>query len=426
LAYVSAIDLSTLNFSFSTCHLPLSTCSNREDPMKDAYIVSAVRTAIGKAPRGTLHNLRPDDLGAIAVNGAIAQVPELDRYQIDDLIMGCAFPEAEQGFNLGRVIAQRAGLPESVAGATVNRFCASGLQAIAMATQAIVTGQAEIVIAGGAESMSLIPMGGHMLAPNPDLMTMAPKIYCTMGLTAENVAQEYHISRADQDAFALRSHQRAIAAQQAGRFTPEIMPVPVRETLFVDGKPQTMEKIFQVDEGPRPDTSLAALAQLPAVFRVGGTVTAGNSSQMSDGAAAAVIMSRRMVEQLGVKPLGRLLGFAVMGVPPEIMGIGPIAAVPKVLQQVGLSLNDIGLIELNEAFAAQSLAVIRKLGFDETIVNVNGGAIALGHPLGCTGARLTATLLHEMRRREIRYGLMTMCVGGGMGAAGVFELISRV
>jgi acetyl-CoA acyltransferase len=389
--------------------------------MQDAYIVSAVRTAVGKAPRGTLRHMRPDDLGAIAVNGAIAQVPGLDPQQIEDIVIGCAFPEAEQGFNLGRVIAQRAGLPEAVPGVTVNRFCASGLQAIAQATQAIITGQAEIVIAGGAESMSLIPMGGHILAPNPDLMTEAPQAYCTMGLTAENVAAEFQITRADQDAFALRSHQRAIAAIQAGRFTAEIIPVPVRETRYIEGKPQLIEQVFAIDEGPRSDTSLAALAQLPTVFRVGGTVTAGNTSQMSDGAAATVVMSRRRMEALGVTPLGRLLGFAVVGVPPEIMGIGPIAAVPKVLDQVGLTLNDIGLIELNEAFAAQSLAVIRKLGLNEDIINVNGGAIALGHPLGCTGAKLTATLLHEMQRRGIRYGLITMCVGGGMGAAGVFE-----
>jgi acetyl-CoA acyltransferase len=337
------------------------------------------------------------------------------------LIFGCAFPEAEQGFNLGRVIAQRAGLPDSVAGATVNRFCASGLQAIAMASQAIMAGQAEVMIAGGAESMSLIPMGGHLLTPNPDLIAEAPQVYCSMGLTAEHVADQYHISRADQDAFALRSHQRAVAAIQAGRFQAEIIPVPIHETLYVDGHLQAIETLFQVDEGPRPDTSLEALAKLPPVFRVGGSVTAGNSSQMSDGAAAAILMSQAKIEALGIQPLGRLLGFAVAGVAPEIMGIGPVEAIPKVLRQVGLSLDEIGLIELNEAFAAQSLAVIRKLGLNEEIINVNGGAIALGHPLGCTGAKLTATLLHEMQRRGIRYGLISMCVGGGMGAAGVFE-----
>ena len=389
--------------------------------MKNAYIVSSVRTAVGKAPRGTLRNMRPDDTGAVAVKAAIDRVKGLEPEQIDDIIMGCAFPEAEQGFNLGRVIAQRAGLPDTVAGCTVNRFCASGLQTIAMATQAILTGQAEVMVAGGAESMSLIPMGGHVLSPNPDLIAETPKAYCTMGLTAENVAQQYQVSREDQDAFALRSHQRALAAIQAGRFEAETVPITVHETLYIDGKPQTSETVFRVDEGPRSDTSLEALAKLPTAFRMGGSVTAGNSSQTSDGAAATIVMSERMVNELGVQPMGRLLGYAVAGVPPEIMGIGPVAAVPKVLQQVGLKLEDIGLIELNEAFAAQSLAVIRKLGLNEDIINVNGGAIALGHPLGMTGAKLTATILHEMKRRGIRFGLVTMCVGGGMGAAGVVE-----
>jgi acetyl-CoA acyltransferase len=388
---------------------------------QDAYIVSSVRTAIGKAPRGTLHNMRPDDMGAAAVKGAIAHVPNLDPTQIDDLIFGCSFPEAEQGFNMGRVIARRAGLPDSVPGCTVNRFCSSGLQTIAMATQAILAGHADLIVAGGAESMSLIPMGGHVLLPNPDLLAETPQAYLSMGLTAENVAREYHISREDQDAFALRSHQRALAAIQAGRFDREIIPLTVRETLYEMGKTHIVESEFRIDEGPRADTSLEALAKLPAVFRLGGSVTAGNSSQMSDGAAAAVVMSDRKVRELGIKPMGRLLGYAVTGVAPERMGIGPITAIPKVLSQLGLSLNDIGLIELNEAFAAQSLAVIRKLGLNEEIVNVNGGAIALGHPLGCSGAKLTATLLHEMQRRSIRYGLVTMCVGGGMGAAGVFE-----
>jgi acetyl-CoA acyltransferase len=360
-------------------------------------------------------------MGAIVVQGALDRVKQVDPNLIDDVMIGCSFPEAEQGFNLGRVIAQRAGLPDTVAGCTVNRFCASGLQAIAMASQAIVTGQAEIIIAGGAESMSLIPMGGHVLSPNPDLIAESPKAYCTMGLTAENVAYQYQVSREDQDAFALRSHQRALAAIQSGRFDEEIIPLPVKETLFVDGKAQPFENVFKVDEGPRADTNLEALAKLPTVFRRGGSVTAGNSSQTSDGAAAAIVMSQRMVEQFEVHPMAKLLGFAVAGVPPEIMGIGPVAAIPKVLQQVGLTLKDIGLIELNEAFAAQSLAVIRKLELDESIINVNGGAIALGHPLGCSGAKLTATILHEMKRRKVRYGLVTMCVGGGMGAAGVFE-----
>jgi acetyl-CoA acyltransferase len=393
--------------------------------MNNTYIVSSVRTAVGKAPRGTLRQMRPDDLGAIAVKGALAKVTDLEPYQIDDLIFGCAFPEAEQGFNLGRVVAKRAGLPDAVPGCTVNRFCASGLQAIAMATQAIMAGQAEVIVAGGAESMSLIPMGGHVISPNPDLLSEMPQVYCSMGITAENVAHQFQISRADQDAFALRSHQKAIAAIQAGRFASEIIPVTVRNTVYgddnIDGTLQTTETIFQVDEGPRPDTSLEALAKLPPAFRMGGTVTAGNASQMSDGAAATVLMGQRMVDALGIKPLGRMVGFAVAGVPPEIMGIGPVEAVPKVLQQVGLTLEDIGLIELNEAFAAQAIAVIRKLGLNEEILNVNGGAIALGHPLGMTGAKLTATLLHEMQRRSVRYGLVTLCIGGGMGAAAVFE-----
>ncbi len=389
--------------------------------MKEAYIVSSVRTAIGKAPRGTLRNVRPDDLGATAVKGAISKITELDPAQIDDVIMGCAFPEGEQGFNLGRVVAQRARLPDSVPGCTVNRFCASGLQTIAMASQAIMTGQAEVIVAGGAESMSLMPMGGNYLSPNPELIATSPQTYITMGLTAENVAKEYQISRHDQDQFALRSHHRALAAIARERFQAEIVPVKFKETIYVDGQPQTVERVFEVDEGPRSDTSMSALAKLKPVFHAQGMVTAGNSSQMSDGAAAAVIMSMKMLNQFRVKPMGKLLGYAVAGVAPEIMGIGPVVAVPKVLEQVGLTLNDIGLIELNEAFAGQSLAVIRKLGLDEEIVNVNGGAIALGHPLGCTGAKLTATLLHEMQRRGIRYGMITMCVGGGMGAAGVFE-----
>lgn len=389
--------------------------------MSNAYIISSVRTAVGKAPRGTLRNTRPDDLGAAVVKGALQRVPQLEHDRIDDLMFGCAFPEAEQGFNLGRVIAMRAGLPHSVAGCTVNRFCSSGLQTIAMATQAIVAGHAEVIVAGGAESMSLIPMGGHDLAPNPELLSEAPEAYLSMGITAENVAEAFNISRAEQDAFTLRSHQKALAAIRKERFKDEIIPFLVQETLYKNGTTQSTETLFEIDEGPRADTGLEALAQLKPVFKVNGTVTAGTSSQMSDGAAATVVMSESMVQELGVQPMGKLLGFSVAGVAPELMGIGPVEAVPKVLKQVGLSLSDIGLIELNEAFASQSLAVIRKLGLDEEIVNVNGGAIALGHPLGCTGAKLTATLLHEMKRRGIRYGLVTMCVGGGMGAAGVFE-----
>ena len=389
--------------------------------MNEAYIVSSVRTAIGKAPRGTLRNVRPDDLGATAIKGAIERVSGLAPEQIDDVMMGCAFPEGEQGFNLGRIAARRAGLPYSVPGCTVNRFCASGLQTIAMASQAIMTGQAEVIVAGGAESMSLMPMGGNYLSPNPDLLEQSPNTYITMGITAENVVQEFNISRQEQDQFALRSHQHALDAIRSGRFEAEIVPVTFKETVYDHGKTQTIERVFEVDEGPRPDTSLEALAKLKPVFRLKGTVTAGNSSQMSDGAAAAVVMSRKMVNELRVQPMGKLLGYAVGGVAPEIMGIGPVEAIPKVLKQVGLTLEDIGLIELNEAFAGQSLAVIQKLGLNEEILNVNGGAIALGHPLGCTGAKLTATLLHEMQRRSIRFGMVTMCIGGGMGAAGVFE-----
>ncbi|WP_201322463.1 acetyl-CoA C-acyltransferase [Pseudanabaena sp. lw0831] len=389
--------------------------------MNETYIVSSVRTAVGKAHRGTLRNMRPDDLGEIALQGALKKLPNLPIDSIEDAIFGCAFPEAEQGFNIARVIARRAGLPDTVAGATVNRFCASGLQAITSASQAIATGQAEIMVAGGVESMSLIPMGGHVMLPNPVLMENMPAIYSAMGHTAENIAEQYHISRTEQDEFALRSHQRAIAAMRSDKLLDEVIPVTVRETLYVDGKPEVHETVLSMDEGARFDTSLEALAHLPPAFRIGGTVTAGNTSQMSDGAAVSILVSHRKMIELGLHPLGRMVGFAVAGVPPEIMGIGPILAVPKVLAQVGLTLADIGLIELNEAFAVQALAVIRKLGLDEDIVNVNGGAIALGHPLGCTGAKLTATLLHEMKRRHIRYGLVTMCIGGGMGAAAVFE-----
>lgn len=389
--------------------------------MNNTYIVSSVRTAIGKAPRGTLRHTRPDDLGAAVVRGAIEKISGLVSNQIDDVILGCAMPEAEQGFNLGRVVGLRAGLPDSVSGCTVNRLCASGLQAIAMANQAIAVGQAEVMVAGGVESMSLIPMGGHQFLPNAELLADAPETYITMGLTAENVARQFQISRADQDAFALRSHQRAVAAIAAGRFKEEIIPVTVRETQYVNGKAEMSEIIFDTDEGPRADTNLEALSRLKPAFHAKGTVTAGNASQMSDGAAATIVMSEKQAKELGIQPMARMLGFTVAGVAPEIMGIGPVEAIPKVLKQVGLTLNDIGLIELNEAFAAQSLAVIRTLGLNEDIVNVNGGAIALGHPLGCSGAKLTATLLHEMKRRGVRYGIVSMCVGGGMGAAGVFE-----
>ncbi|MEL6129591.1 MAG: acetyl-CoA C-acyltransferase [Cyanobacteria bacterium J06627_3] len=389
--------------------------------MQNTYIVASVRTAVGKAPRGTLRHVRPDDMGAAVVRGVMERLPALQPNQIEDVVMGCAMPEAEQGYNLGRVIAHRAGLPPSVPGMTLNRLCSSGLQAIAIAHQAISLGQSAVVVAGGVESMSLIPMGGDRWSPNPAMMTDTPQVYTTMGLTAENVAKQFEISRADQDEFALRSHHNALNAIASGRFTEEIIPLTVTDTVYKEGTTDTHKTQFQVDEGPRTNTSLEALAALPPVFRRGGSVTAGNSSQMSDGAAAAILMGEAMVQELNLTPMAQLLGFAVAGVPPQIMGIGPVEAVPKVLRQVGLRLADIGLVELNEAFASQSIAVIRKLGLNEDIVNVNGGAISLGHPLGCSGAKLTATLLHEMKRRHIRYGLVTMCVGGGMGAAGVFE-----
>ena len=390
-----------------------------------AYIVSIVRTAVGKADKGSLRNVRPEELGAIAVREAVRRVKGLEPELIDDVIMGCAFPEGPQGMNMGRIVAQKAGLPDSVPGATVNRFCSSGLQTIAMATQAIMAGHADVIVAGGTESMSQVPMTGFFFQPDPELVERDIDVYLSMGLTAENLAERYGITREEADRFALRSHQRAIEAIDSGKFDEEVVPVTVREVVYENGQTRTVEKEFRVDEGPRRDTSLEALAALRPVFRVNGTVTAGNASQKSDGAAAAVVMSERMVKELGVEPMGRLIGFALAGVPPEIMGIGPVEAIRKVLKQTGLTLDDIDLIELNEAFAAQALAVIREVGLDEEKVNVNGGAIALGHPLGCTGAKLTATLLYELRRRGGRYGLCTMCVGGGMGAAGIIENLQR-
>jgi len=386
-----------------------------------AYIVSSLRTAVGKGKRGTLKNERPERMGANAVNAAIDRVDGLDPDMVDDVIVGCAFPEGPQGMNVGRIIAQRAGLPDHVPGMTVNRFCSSGLQTIALASQSISTGMADVVIAGGTESMSQVPMSGYFFQPDPELAENDMDVYISMGITAENVAERYDVSRDDQDAFALRSHQRALEAIEDGRFDDEIIPLHVKETHYQDGDTVEQEKEFDVDEGPRADTSIDALQGLRPAFRQGGSVTAGNSAPFSDGAAATCVMSERMVDELGVDPLGRLVGFSVAGVAPDVMGIGPVAAVPKVLRQTGLDVNDIGLVELNEAFAAQALAVIRELGLDDDIVNVNGGAIALGHPLGATGAKLTATLLHEMIRREVRYGICTMCVGGGMGAAGVIE-----
>lgn len=393
--------------------------------MREAVIVSAARTAVGKAPRGTLRTVRPDDMGAIVVKAAIERAPGLDPREVEDVIIGCAMPEESQGMNLGRIVAQRAGLPDSVCGVTVNRFCASGLQTIAMAAQQIITGQFDVVVAGGAESMSMVPMGGNDFSPNPYLAQHDPAVYIGMGLTAENVAREFKISREDQDAFALRSHQKALRAQQEGRFAPGIVPVEVELVeLDAEGKRVTKSLSFDQDEGPRADTSAAALAKLKPVFHINGSVTAGNSSQTSDGAAAVVVMSREKAEALGLKPRARFLSFAVGGVAPEVMGIGPVVAVPKALKLAGLNLSDIDLIELNEAFAAQALAVIRELGMDMDKVNVNGGAIALGHPLGCTGAKLTVQILDELEQRGGRYGLVTMCIGGGMGAAGIFERLS--
>lgn len=392
---------------------------------QEAFIVSSVRTPVGKAHRGSLRNIRPEDLGAIAVNGALERVPELPRDAVDDVLIGCAMPEGDQGLNMGRIVAQRAGLPDAVPAATVNRFCSSGLQTIAMGHQAIVAGFNDVVVAGGAESMSKVPMTGFYYSPNPGLQDTDPDVYIGMGITAENVARQYEISREDQDRFALQSNQRAVEAIKAGRFEAEIVPVPIEETIYRDGQPVRRETVFAIDEGPRGDTSLEALGKLRPAFHARGTVTAGNASQMSDGAAASVLMSGAKVKELGVKPMARLVAFAVAGVAPEIMGIGPIESIPKALKQAGLSLSDIGLIELNEAFASQSLAIVRTLDIDPAIVNVNGGAIALGHPLGCTGAKLTATLLHEMVRREVRYGICTMCIGGGMGATGIFENLMR-
>jgi acetyl-CoA acyltransferase len=394
--------------------------------MAEAVIVSAVRTPVGRAPKGALSTTRPDDLAAIALSGALERVPGLDKSEIEDVVLGCAQPEGEQGWNLARMAALRAGLPVEIPGATVNRLCASGLEAIAQADMRIRSGGMKVVVAGGAESMSAIPMGGLKPSPNPWLAEHYPASLLTMGLTAERVARHYNVSREDQDAFALSSHKKALAAQAAGRFAEELIPVKVASAMpgAKAGKPSTIETAFAADEGPRPDTSAEALAKLKPVFSAAGTVTAGNSSQTSDGAAAAVLMEAGRAKELGIKPMGRLLGFAVTGCLPEEMGMGPVTAIPKALSKAGLKLDDIGLIELNEAFAAQALAVIRELGIDPERVNVNGGAIALGHPLGCTGAKTTAKLLHEMGRRGVQFGLVTMCVGGGMGAAGVFERLN--
>jgi len=383
--------------------------------MQEAVLVSAVRTPVGRAPKGALSTTRPDDLGAIALRGALDRIPELDRAEIDDVILGCAQPEGEQGWNIARWAAMRAGLPVEVPGVTVNRLCSSGLEAIALADLRIRSGGDRVVVAGGAESMSLLPMGGLKPSPNPWMAEHYPASLLTMGLTAERVARHYGVSREDQDTFALASHRKALAAQAAGRFSEELIPVTVTTAVpgARAGKPVVTETIFSADEGPRADTSSEALAKLKPAFHAQGTVTAGNSSQTSDGAAAVVLMDAARAQELGIRPIGRLVAYAATGCLPEEMGIGPITAIPKALRRAGLTLDQIGLIELNEAFAAQALAVIRALGLDMERINVNGGAIALGHPLGCTGAKLTATLLSEMRRRLVRYGMVTMCVGGG-------------
>lgn len=392
--------------------------------MREAVIVAGARTPVGKAKRGTLATVRPDDLGALTVKETLKRANDFDPSRIDDVIIGCAMPEAEQGMNMARNIAALAGLPEQVPAITINRYCSSGLQSIAYAAERIMLGNAEAIIAGGAESMTMIPMGGHVIAPNPTLVENAPEYYMGMGHTAEEVARRYEISREDQDAFALESHRRAAKAIDEGKFKDEIVPVPV--TLrSVDENNKLVEKeiIFDTDEGVRRDTSMEALAKLRPSFHVNGTVTAGNSSQMSDGAAAVLVMDREVAESEGLKPLAKFRSFSVAGVAPEVMGIGPVEAVPKAVKAAGLELSDIGLFELNEAFASQSLQVIRELGLDHEKVNVNGGAIALGHPLGCTGTKLTLSLIYEMRRRGEQFGVVTMCIGGGMGAAGVFELL---
>jgi acetyl-CoA acyltransferase len=392
--------------------------------MQEAVISATVRTPVGRSPRGVLKDTRPDDLAALVIETALRRVPNLAPEEVDDVILGCAIPEGPQGMNIARIAALKAGLPHTVPAQTVNRFCSSGLQTIAQAAERIMAGFADVVIAGGVESMSMVPMDQIKLSINPELAERYPEVYTTMGITAELVAERFHISRQEQDEFALRSHQRAAAAIASGAFIDEIVPVATRVARpQADGSQRFEAVTVDTDEGVRPDTSLEALSLLPAVFRQGGTVTAGNSSQTSDGAAVAVVMSREKAEAIGAPILAVFRGFSVAGVPPEVMGIGPVEAIPKVLQRTGLKLEAIELIELNEAFAAQSLYVMRSLELDPDRVNVHGGAIALGHPLGCTGARLTATLLNEMARREARYGMVTMCVGGGMGAAGIFERI---
>jgi len=387
--------------------------------MNEAVIVSAVRTAVGKAPSGSLRGTRPDELAAAVISESLRRAPGIEPGEIDDVILGCAMPEGEQGMNVARIASLRAGLPVTASAITVNRFCSSGLQAIAYAAERIICGGASAVVAGGTESMSMIPMGGSKVSPNPSLVDSYPDVYLSTGLVAENHAREAGVSREEQDAYALRSHQRALAAIDSGRFTEEILPVPSR--IVDPATSQTLERTFSVDEGPRRDTSAAVLAKLRPAFHVAGTVTAGNSSQTSDGASAVVVTSAALARERGLTPMARFVAFATAGVEPERFGIGPVPAIRKALKLAGLTLDQIDLVELNEAFAAQVLACLRELPIDPDRLNVNGGAIALGHPLGCTGAKLTTTLLHELRRRNGRYGLVTMCVGGGMGAAGIFE-----
>ena len=391
--------------------------------MREAVIVSAVRTAVGRAKRGTLVNVRPDEMAALVIKEVLNRARPVQAEDVEDVIIGCTYPEAEQGMNVARIALLRAGLPYTVPGQTVNRFCASGLQTIALAAERIIAGFGTCIIAGGTESMSMVPMTGHTYSPNPWLLENYPEVYLSMGQTAENVANRYGIRREEQDAFGYRSHVRAVAAQDAGKFRGEIVPITVEQVKEGDDGPSSATILFDTDEGPRRNTSSEAMAALRPAFAPDGTVTAGNSSQMSDGAAAVMVMERKRAEALGLEPLARFVGFAVGGVPPEIMGIGPTVAVPKVLELTGMSLRDVGLIELNEAFASQALVVIRELGMDPEIVNVNGGAIALGHPLGCTGAKLTVQIINEMARRDVQFGLVTMCVGGGMGAAAILERV---
>lgn len=389
---------------------------------RDAVIVSAARTPVGKAKRGSLVTVRPDELGADVVVELLKRTPELDPFEIDDVIFGCAFPEGEQGMNMARMIALRAGLPMSVSGETINRYCSSGVQSIAHAAFAIMAGQMDVAIAGGTESMSMVPMAGYKFSPNPYFAQDLPHYYTNMGLTAENVSAKFNISREDQDAFAVGSNVKAAHAVDSGRFDPELVPVNVTiKELDANGKPSTRQFVHKRDEGPRGDSTLEGLAKLRPAFKEGGTVTAGNSSQMSDGAGAVVIMSAAKAASLNLKPLARFAAFATGGVEPELMGIGPVVAIPKALKLAGLKLSEVELIELNEAFAAQGLAVMRNLDLNPEITNVNGGAIALGHPLGCTGAKLTTQLIYEMGRRKVKYGMVTMCIGGGMGAATIFE-----